>query len=128
MVTNFVCESDLYQSLVENDIVSRVATFILNICILFSANHDLRFIETPYCWLYYYIFSLVATYKYLMNCKKYDIFNYVELYKKELGVKADNLVNIVDEDIKEHFEAKYPGITFSWSKILYKSKSNTQKN
>lgn len=111
----------------ENDIVSRFATFILNICILFSAPHELRFIETPYVWYGYYFLSLVATYKYLMNCKKYDIFNYRQLYLKEKGLNLDSKEEILDSDIMDCFEAKYTGITFSWSKIMYKPKMTSKE-
>ena len=83
-------ESDLL-GILEHDVFSRLATCGLNLSILFSGPHDLQFIETPYIWGFYFLLSLAATYRYLMNTKCYDIFKYEELYKSFTGDLSDRI-------------------------------------
>lgn len=73
-------ENDLL-SIFQHDVFARLVACVLNLCILVSGPHDLKFIEAPHAWTVYILLSLAATYMYLTNCKCYDIYKFEELYQ-----------------------------------------------
>jgi len=91
---------------------------ILNILILFSANHEMRLITSHYAWLLYFGMSFMSAYAYLTCYKSYDIFRYRQVYQQAKGIyrgpfAAQNEDD--DEKILRYYRKQYPGMTFRYT-------------
>ena len=83
-----ISESDLVAQNEWKVMANQVLAIVLNVLIFFSAPNSFCLVKNEYLFYLYALISVVASYKYLTHTKKYQLYNFEDLYV-QLGGHLD---------------------------------------